>query len=142
MKRLISKLLNKETISYIIFGILTTLVNYVVFYVFYHFTDTDPLIYNTIAWIVSVLFAFITNKLFVFSSKSFAFNRVFKEFTAFVTARLLSLLFETIFIAITVKLLHMNELLSKIICSIFVVIFNYFASKFIIFNKNKGESHE
>lgn len=142
MKRLICKLLNKETISYIFFGILTTLVNYAVFYVFYHFTNIDTLIYNTLAWIISVLFAFITNKLFVFSSKSFAFDRVLKEFVTFVTARLLSLFFETVFMAVTIKFLHMNELLSKIICSIFVVIFNYFASKFLIFNKNKGESHE
>lgn len=63
MKKLLVKLFNKETITYVIFGGLTTVVNYAVYYLFYKFTMVDPVVYNIIAWVVAVLFAFITNKL-------------------------------------------------------------------------------
>lgn len=141
MKQLLSKIFNKETITYVVFGVLTTVVNYAVYYVFYRFTAADPVIYNIIAWIASVVFAFITNKLFVFESKSFKLTVLGREFLTFITARLLSLLFETVFIAVTVKLIGMNELVAKVICSVFVVVFNYFASKFFIFKNKKGENY-
>ena len=136
MKKLLVKLFNKETITYVIFGGLTTLVNYAVYYLFYKFTMVDPVVYNIIAWVVAVLFAFITNKLFVFESRTFKADVLFTELASFVGARLLSLIFETAFIALTVKVFNMNELIAKIITAVFVIIFNYFASKFFIF-KNK-----
>ncbi len=139
MRKLLKKLINKETITYVIFGGLTTVVNYAIYYLFYKFTAIDPIIYNIIAWVAAVIFAFITNKLFVFESKSFATKLLFQEFMSFIGARLLSLLFETGFLALTVKVFHMNELLAKIIAAVFVVIFNYFASKFFIFKKKIDE---
>lgn len=139
MRKLLKKLINKETITYVIFGGLTTVVNYAIYYLFYKFTAIDPIIYNIIAWVAAVIFAFITNKLFVFESKSFAPKLLFQEFMSFIGARLLSLLFETGFLALTVKVFHMNELLAKIIAAVFVVIFNYFASKFFIFKKKIDE---
>ncbi len=135
MKQLINKLINKETITYIIFGVLTTVVNYAVYYLFYRFTSIDPIVYNVVAWIAAVVFAFVTNKLFVFESKSFAPEVLLSEFVTFIGARLLSLLFETGFLALTVKVFLMNELVAKVIAAVFVVIFNYFASKFLIFRK-------
>lgn len=135
MKQLINKLINKETITYIIFGVLTTVVNYAVYYLFYRFTSIDPIVYNVVAWIAAVVFAFVTNKLFVFESKSFAPEVLLSEFVTFIGARLLSLLFETGFLALTVKVFLMNELVAKVIEAVFVVIFNYFASKFLIFRK-------
>ena len=135
MKQLINKLINKETITYIIFGVLTTVVNYAVYYLFYRFTSIDPIVYNVVAWIAAVVFAFVTNKLFVFESKSFAPEVLLSEFVTFIGARLLSLLFETGFLALTVKVFLMNEFVSKVIAAVFFVIFNYFASKFLIFRK-------
>ena len=137
MKNLLKKLINKETITYVIFGGLTTVVNYAVYYLFYRFTVIDPIIYNVIAWVAAVIFAFVTNKLFVFESKSFAPKVLLQEFTTFICARLLSLLFETGFLALTVKVFHMNELIAKVIAAVFVIIFNYFASKFFIFKKKQ-----
>lgn len=140
MKKLINKLFNKETITYIIFGVLTTAVNYVAYYLLYRFTNLDPIIYNTIAWVISVIFAFFTNKLFVFESKSFKPLVLIREFLPFVGARILSLLLEEAFLALTVKVMNMHELVAKIIISVIVVLVNYFASKFFIF-RNKEEQN-
>lgn len=142
MKKLLVKLFNKETITYVIFGGLTTVVNYAVYYLFYKFTMADPVVYNIIAWVVAVLFAFITNKLFVFESRTFKADVLFTELASFVGARLLSLIFETAFIALTVKVFNMNELVAKIITAVFVIIFNYFASKFFIFKKKPSVNDE
>lgn len=136
---LLHKFINKETITYIIFGILTTAVNYIAYFILYKFTALDALIYNTIAWAVSVIFAFITNKIFVFESKKWNARTVFKEFIPFVGARILSLLLEEAFLFITVEMANMHELIAKIIISVVVVIVNYFASKFFIFRNKKEE---
>lgn len=130
------KLLNKEVITYLIFGVLTTIVNMVVFWLFENLTPLHYLVYNTIAWAVAVVFAYITNKLFVFESKSFEFSVLVKEIPSFVSARVLSLVFENVFILFTVELLGIPELISKIIASVGVVIINYIASKLFIFKKN------
>ncbi len=140
MKKLIQKLINKETITYVIFGVLTTVVNYIIYYVFYNYTSVNYILYNTIAWIAAVLFAFITNKLFVFESKSWVLRTVGPEFLSFMGARVLSLLFENGFLLLTVDVFHMNKLIAKIIAAVFVIIFNYFASKFFIFRKKKENS--
>lgn len=142
MKSLLKKIINKETITYIIFGVLTTLVNYVVCFLFYKFTDVNILVYNVVAWIAAVIFAFITNKLFVFESKSFAANVLIKELITFTIARVLSLGMEELFLFITVTLLGMNEMISKLIAQILVVIVNYVASKLFIFKKKEEESSQ
>ena len=116
--------------------------NYIVYYLLYRFTGLDALIYNTIAWLAAVIFAFFTNKLFVFESKSFKSSVVFREFLTFVSARIVSLLLEEAFLALTVKVMGIHELISKLIISVIVVIVNYFASKFFIFKKEKGDSNE
>ena len=87
MQELIIK--NKEIIKYLIFGILTTLVNILCFYILDKL-NIDIYINNTISWIVSVIFAFITNKLYVFESKSLDIKTIFKEGTSFLGARIFS----------------------------------------------------
>ncbi len=141
MKTLLHKLINRETVTYIIFGVLTTAVNYVTYYLLYKFTALDAVIYNTIAWAVSVIFAFITNKIFVFESKKWNIRTVLLELLPFVGARILSLLLEEAFLLLTVHIIGMHELMAKIIISVVVVIVNYFASKFIIF-RNKKDKEE
>ena len=142
INNLIKKFLNKETISYLIFGVLTTIINIVVFWfaerelAFIMSEDAASLVGNVIAWVISVAFAFVTNKLFVFESKSMAFKVVMAELTGFVIARLLSLAFDEGFMFVAIVLLGMNSLLAKIIINVFVVIINYVLSKFFIF-KNK-----
>lgn len=139
---LIKKFLNKETVSYLIFGVLTTIINIVVFGISEDFlkpfmSDTAAaLTANIIAWVLSVAFAFITNKLFVFESKNMSFKIIIKELYSFVIARLLSLAFDEAFMMVAIK--FMDSMLAKIISNVFVVIINYVLSKFFIFkNKNK-----
>ena len=130
MKNLINKLIEKffsrEVISYLIFGVLTTVVNFV-----FYITS------NVIAWVFAVVFAYITNKLFVFESKSWEPALVFKEVISFGAARIISLLFETGFLALTVEIIGVPELIAKVIAAVFVVIINYVASKLFIFKKKK-----
>lgn len=139
---LIKKFLNKETVSYLIFGVLTTIINIVVFGISEDFlmpfmSDTAAaLTANVIAWVLSVAFAFITNKLFVFESKSMSVKVIIKELYSFVIARLLSLAFDEAFMMVAIK--FMDSMLAKIISNVFVVIINYVLSKFFIFkNRNK-----
>lgn len=133
MKNLIQKFLNKETINYLIFGVLTTIVNIVVFDLCNMVMDYKPA--NIIAWILSVIFAYITNKLFVFESKSFAPKVLVKEISTFVFARLVSLAVDMAFMIFAIEVVHMPNLIAKIISNVFVVIINYVFSKLVIFKK-------
>ena len=131
LKMLIIK--NKEIIKYLIFGILTTLVNILCFYIL----DKDIYINNTISWIVSVIFAFITNKLYVFESKSLDIKTIFKEGTSFLGARIFSYFVDMGTIYLLFDGLKINKLISKIVSNIIVIIINYIFSKFI-FKKKEG----
>ena len=141
----------KELITYVFFGGLTTVVNLIVFKLSgMVLGDERYLISNTIAWIVAVIFAFITNKLWVFESKSLSAKVLLKEIPSFFAARVLSFVIEEIGLFIFIDLLGFSkyslniisieisgEMISKLILAVVVVIFNYFCSKLIIFKKKK-----
>lgn len=134
----IKKIVNKETFLYLVFGGLTTVVDFVVYLLLTNFS-VNYMIANVVAWCFAVIFAYVTNKTFVFNSKSKDKETLFDEILDFVSARLFSLVFSLIFIYIAVTLLGANELIAKIFSSVFVVIINYVLSKFYIFKKeNKG----
>lgn len=141
----------KELIMYVIFGVLTTLVNFGAFWVLSELLgESLYLVNNAIAWVVGVIFAYVTNKLFVFESKSWKLSIAGKEFTEFVGARLLSFAVEEGGLLLFVSVLGLGEgsltvfgieisgqMLIKLILAVIVVILNYFFSKFIIFKKKK-----
>lgn len=141
---LAQKFLNKETVSYLIFGVLTTIINIIVFGAAEYFLKqfmadkAAALVANIVAWVFSVAFAFITNKLFVFESKSMEFRVIIKELNSFVIARLLSLAFDEMFMAFAIN--FMNSMIAKIISNVFVVIINYVLSKFFIFKDNNSNN--
>ena len=139
MNKLINKFLNRETIVYTIFGVLTTVVDFAAFGILYYSLNLGELVSNTLAWVLAVIFAFITNKLFVFESKSFKIQVLGKEVLSFGAARVFSLLIEELILYIFVDLLNMNKLIIKLIANIIVIIVNYVLSKFIIFKKPKQE---
>ena len=141
MKNIFNKLLNKETIMYLIFGVLTTVVDYLA-YCLLRVADTNYMLANVISWILAVIFAFITNKLFVFKSNKKDKNTIIHELSSFFSARIFSLVFSLIFIYTTVSLLGMNDLISKIISSIFVVVMNYVFSKKYIFKDQQENDHK
>lgn len=135
MYDLVKKFCNRETISYLFFGVLTTVVNYVI-YELCKLLHIYFLIAGFLAWVAAVAFAFVTNKLFVFESKSWEQSLVLKEIKSFVACRLLSLICDLAFLYFSVTLFHMNDSIAKLLSNVFVVIINYFASKFIIFKQH------
>ncbi len=128
---------NYEMIAYFICGVLTTVVHYVVYFLMPRFDSYgfDVVLATAVAWLVAVIFAFFVNKVFVFDSPGWDKKTLVREFIPFIVARLLSLGFDALFMWVTVGLLHLNEPLFKIISNVFVLIANYFASKFLIFKK-------
>lgn len=133
----LSRLINYETITYVICGVLTTVVNYVVYFLMPRFGTNgfDIILAEIVSWIAAVLFAFVTNKIFVFDSPDWHAKVFFREFIPFIVARLLSLAFDTAFVYVTVAVFHWNEPLCKLLSNVFVLIMNYIASKLIIFRK-------
>ena len=133
MKRILKKY--KELFLYGIFGVLTTLINIVIFYLLDKI-GINVYINNTIAWIVSVLFAFITNKIFVFESKNMSLKIILKEGFSFFLARIFSYFVDMFMIFILFQVMGINKMIAKVISNAIVIIINYFLSKLIIFKKN------
>ena len=141
LKALWSKYVNRETVTYVIFGVLTTAVNYAVYYPLRDLGVTY-LLANAIAWIVAVIFAFFTNKHFVFESKDYSLSVLLPEFGKFVAGRLITLGLEQLLLYVSVDLLHFDDRIMKLIVSILVVILNYVFSKLFIFKKEARADEE
>ena len=125
---------NKEIIMYGIFGVLTTLVNIFVYFILVRVFNFHYLISTIISWIISVLFAYFTNKKYVFESKG---NNYLKEIFAFIGFRILSGIIEIVLMYLFVDTLTFDDLISKVITNIVVVLLNYIFSKLFVF-KNKS----
>lgn len=151
----------KEVITYVIFGVLTTVVSWGSYTVFVNMLSMKVFVGNLLSWICAVAFAYITNKLWVFESKSWRPSVIGKEIVSFVAARgvtgvieivcvplLAKTGFDTIFYNILEKadikmnILFTDGIYSKIVLAVIVVIVNYFLSKFLIFKKKKEKSND
>lgn len=151
--KLIDKLVTKEIISYLFFGVMTTLVNFITYSLLVKFAfgnnpdGSQVTLSNGIAWCAAVIFAFFTNKLFVFESKSFAPLTFMKEFFSFVGARIVTGLMETFIPTLLINagldgtLFGVKGLIAKLVVAIAVIILNYVFSKLISFRK-KAEASE
>lgn len=143
----------KELILYVVFGVLTTLVNFGVFWIFTKILGENLYLFNNaVAWVAGVVFAFVTNKLFVFESKIWHFKKAGKELVEFFGARLFSFGVEEggmwLFISVLgfgAKIVEVfgiaisGQMLVKLALAVIVVILNYFFSKFIIFKTKQGD---
>lgn len=141
----------KELILYVFFGGLTTLVNFAAFKFFNVVLGEEfYLVSNIIAWFVSVVFAYITNKLFVFESHTWQAKKICKEIFSFFAARVFSLAIEEAGLFALIDLLGFDsyrldifgfvlggKMISKILLAVIVVILNYFFSKLVVFRKKK-----
>ena len=125
-----------DLIAYVFFGALTTAVNYLVYLPCYNLFHISAAASNVIAWIFAVVFAYLTNKPFVFRSHDWSLKTVIPELSKFVGSRIASGGIETAFIFITVDLLRWDGNIMKLVTSVLVVILNYVTSKLIVF-KNK-----
>lgn len=124
-----------DVLSYLIFGVLTTVVNYLVYLPVYNLLGFSAALSNAIAWVLAVAFAYVTNKPFVFKSHDWSAKTVVPELTKFVSCRIASGAAETVILLIAVDLLSWNGNIWKLITSVLVVVLNYFASKFVVFRK-------
>ena len=125
----------KFIILYGIFGVLTTVINIGVYGVLYSGLGVSNVISNVIAWIISLLFAFITNKLWVFESKSFNFKLFVKELGSFTVCRVATGVLDLGIMFVGVDLLKGPAIILKIASNIIVIILNYVMSKIFVFKK-------
>lgn len=124
-----------DILSYLIFGVLTTVVNYAVYLPIYNLLGLSAAVSNVIAWVAAVAFAFLTNKPFVFKSHDWSARTVIPELTKFVSCRIASGAMETVILLLTVDLLGWNGNIWKLITQVLVVILNYVTSKLVVFRK-------
>ncbi len=127
----------KEIINYLIFGVLTTLVNFCVYFFLVDISHIYYVYANVIAWFISVLFAYITNRAFVFNKVNFTLKAIIIEMSMFFAARFLSGFIETALLYIMVDKLSISNTISKISVAVIVVVLNYVFSKLIIFKRRK-----
>jgi putative flippase GtrA len=124
-----------DILAYLVFGVLTTVVNYLVYLPCYNLLEMSAAVSNVIAWAVAVAFAYLTNKPFVFRSHDWSAKTVIPELTKFVGSRIASGALETGIIFLTVDLLAWNGNVMKLVTSVIVVVLNYIASKLLVFRK-------
>ena len=124
----------EEIIKYLFFGVLTTLVSILSYALFTRLFNINYLISNVLSWILAVLFAFITNKLYVFKSETNNKDLV-KEIIKFFEFRILSLLIELVIMYLFVDILKLNDMIVKIIAQVIVIVLNYVFSKVFVFKK-------
>lgn len=125
-----------DIVVYLFFGVLTTVVNYLVYLPCFNWLKLSAAFSNGVAWVAAVAFAYLTNKPWVFKSRDWSAKTVVPELSKFVTCRLGSGVLETGILLVTVDMLSWNGNVMKLIVSILVVIWNYVASKLLVF-RNK-----
>jgi putative flippase GtrA len=139
MKKILKKIDIREVISYLIIGVLTTIVSLVSYYLLttYILNPDKPIelqIANVLSWILSVTFAYFTNRKYVFRSNN---KNVLKEGMKFYSARLLTLFMDMLIMFVLVSLMGINDKIIKLLSQVVVVIANYVISKFMVFKKSK-----
>ena len=148
MKRILNLLVNRETVLYLVFGVLTTIVNFGTYALFDHILgDRFYLLSNIFSFIAAVLFAFVTNKQFVFESREWKGRTVLKEIGSFFSARIMTfLVVEELGLLIAVQVFGVDRyrffflegaFAAKIVLSFVAVLANYVLSKFFIFKKTE-----
>lgn len=134
VKKLIEK--HWDILSYLFFGVLTTIVNYVVFLPCYNLWGFSAMVSNGISWVIAVAFAYLTNKPFVFRSHDWSAKTVVPELSKFVGCRIGSGVAESLILLVAVDMLGWNGNIWKLMTNVLVVIMNYIGSKLLVF-RNK-----
>lgn len=125
----------REQILYIVFGVLTTAVSILVYAVFTEWISMDELIANIISWVIAVMFAFVTNRIWVFRSNENGAAAVLRQMLTFYAGRVLTLLIEELMLWVFVKELSFNGLAVKTAAQLVVIVLNYIISKLLIFKR-------
>ena len=138
MKELIKKVLNKDVMLYIVFGVLTTLVNLITFSILNGLLKIDGNIANLIAIPLSIIFAYFTNRKWVFHTDAKGFNENFNEFCKFIAGRAVTMFIEFFGCMILFKT-PIPEFISKLGINVIIIILNFFMSKFFAFKKKDNK---
>lgn len=138
MKALLLKY--KEVISYLFFGVLSTVVNFVAYFICTDLFHMNYLVSNGISWAAAVAFAYVTNRTWVFESKVSGVKNVFKEMSAFVGCRVFSGVVDMTIMYIGVDLIGIPDGTTKLVTQVIVVVLNYIFSKLIIFREKESAS--
>lgn len=125
----------RSFIAYAVFGVFTTIVNIASYSVCYNNLGLSNTFSNVIAWILAVTFAYLTNKVWVFDSKSWKRDVLKKEVMAFISCRIATGILDLVLMYVSVDLMDWNALLMKICSNVLVIILNYVFSKLVIFKK-------
>ena len=139
---LIKKVLTKEVIMYIIFGVLTTLVNLIISFVLEGLLNVDGAWASAIGIICSVLFAYFTNRKWVFNTKAKGFKENFNEFIKFILGRAVTMVIEQGGVIIFYSIMNLPFMPVKLSLTIIVIILNFFFSKFFAFKEKKQENNK
>ncbi len=129
-----SKLSNRESVTYIICGVLTTAVDWITHRILWHM-GAEYQVSTAVSWAAAVLFAFISNKFWVFRSFETELKRLWKEFVSFVACRIATFAVTMAGMVVMVGMLHWNEFLGKLVVSAASMVLNYIPSKLFIFKK-------
>ena len=124
-----------DIVTYLFFGVLTTIVNYIVYLPCYNILGLSASVSNLVAWVVAVTFAYLTNKPFVFKSNDWSARTVIPELGKFVGCRIGSGVAETIVLFLAVDLMGWNGNIWKLVTQVMVTVMNYVASKLVVFRK-------
>lgn len=126
---------HKELILYVVFGGLTTLINYIIYFPLFNYCGFSAAFSNAIAWLMAVFFSFLVNKQFVFKSYDWSAKMIFPEALKFAGCRVGSGLIETAALFVTADILQLDGNIWKLVVSVLVIIINYVGSKLLVFRK-------
>lgn len=129
----------RELLMYGIVGVMTTVINMAAFWAFNTPLAIHYTVANIVAWVIAVVFAFFANKLFVFENHGWSGGVVLHEATTFFLSRIASLLVDMAGMALMISVLHCDEMISKFVVNVVVILINYVLGKFWVFGK-KAES--
>lgn len=142
LQGLIKKVLTKEVIMYIIFGVLTTLVNLIISFILEGLLNVDGAWASAIGIICSVLFAYFTNRKWVFNTNAKGFKENFNEFIKFILGRAVTMVIEQGGVIIFYSIMNLPFMPVKLSLTIIVIILNFFFSKFFAFKEKKQENNK
>lgn len=138
MRKLIEKY--KDLIPYVVFGMLSTILNIVSYWILAHLFHMPVMTSTITAWIITVLFVYVTNRKLVFHSEAVGVAAIWKEIISFFACRIGTELIDLAFMFIFVDKLGFNDMIIKVIANVVVIIVNYVASKFVIFRHQISEN--
>ena len=132
---------NREALLYGVAGILTTLIGFAVYWGALQL-GFGVVLSNSMSHIAAIVFAFFSNKVWVFKSQSFTGSVILKESLKFIFSRLIAYAIDTLLLVLLVYALRQNPLASRLATIILVVVFNFVVSKYVVFSKKKNAACE